>query len=68
MFPSHLEVVWQLRAAGIARVHGDADEAGGLEGDGGPLEDEGVEVSDDRSLDGEDLLGYDRENLGGGRE
>ena len=29
----HLEVVWQLRAPSVARVHGDEDGAGGVQPD-----------------------------------
>ena len=58
MCEHYLEVIRQLRAAGIARVHGDAHEAGRLEGDGGPLEHKRTQMSNDCSLNGEDLLSY----------
>ena len=58
-----LEVVGQLGAAGVARVHRDEDGVGRVDGQVGALEDEARNAGGDGALDGEDLLRDDREHL-----
>lgn len=52
------QVVWQLRAASIARVHGDEDIAGGAQRQLTPLEHEALHLGLDRHLDFQNLLGH----------
>eukprot|EP00964_Phaeocystis_antarctica_P055483 scaffold32640_cov63-Phaeocystis_antarctica.AAC.1 len=58
-----LEVVGQLGAAGVARVHRDEDGVGRVDGQVRPLEHEVLDARRDGALDGEDLLRHDREHL-----
>jgi hypothetical protein len=51
-----LEVVRQLGAAGVPRVHGDEHVAGREQLDGGALEHKGLQVSSHGALDVQDLL------------
>jgi len=59
----YLEVVWQLWAAGIARVHGDTDVALGVEGQLRPFKHKHVHVGLHGADDAKDLLGDHRQHL-----
>ena len=59
----HLEVVGQLGAAGVARVHRDEDRVGRVDREVSPFEDEALHARGDRALDREHLLRDDREHL-----
>lgn len=59
----HLEVVWQLRTASIARVHGDEGIAGGHQADLHPLKDERAQLGCLGALDGQHLLGHHTQHL-----
>lgn len=58
-----LQVVRQLGAAGVARIHRDEDRAGGIEVDLGALEDHLLGAGVDRALNREYLLRDDRQDL-----
>ena len=58
-----LEVLGQLGAAGVARVHRDEDAARAVQLDVTPLEDEALLALRDGGEDGQDLLGHHREHL-----
>ena len=58
-----LEVLGQLGAAGVTRVHRDEDAARRVELDLAPLEHEGVYALRDGREDAQDLLRDDREHL-----
>ena len=58
-----LEVVGQLGAAGVARVHRDVDADAVDHGDLAPLEGEALEPLGERRLDGLDLRRHHREHL-----
>ena len=59
----HLQVVWQFRAASIARVHGDEGVACGHQPDVHALKSEGAEFGSLGTLNGEHLLSDDTQNL-----
>ena len=59
----HLEVVWELRSASIARVHGDEGIAGGHQPDFHSLKCEHAELGSLSTLDGEHLLGHHTQHL-----
>ena len=60
------EIVWQFGVSGISRIHCDTHKAGWFEGDSDSFEDKGTEVSNDNSLNGQDLLGYHGQYLASG--
>jgi len=60
---ARLEVVWQLCAAGVSRVHSDEDAVARVKRDLAPLEDEAIRLHLARLLDGQNLLRDHRENL-----
>ena len=60
---SHLEVVGQLRAASIARVHGDEGITGGHQPDLHPLKGERAQLGRLGTLDGQHLLGHHTQHL-----
>ena len=60
---THLEIVWQLRAASIAWVHGDEGIAGGHQPDVHALKGEAAQLSSLGTLDGQDLLGHHTQHL-----
>ena len=55
--PGYLEVVGKLLPASVARVHGDEDGTGGVNGNLCALKDKSLQVLVDCHLDGLDLLG-----------
>lgn len=58
-----LQVIRQLRAAGIARVHGDVHRAARVQLDLRVLEDKALDLGLDGQLDGEDLLRHHRQHF-----
>lgn len=63
MAGSHLKVVWQLRATGIARVHGDEGIAGGHQPDLHPFKCEHAQLGGLGALDGQHLLSHHTQHL-----
>ncbi len=58
-----LEVVRQLRAASIARIHGDVHCAAGVQLNLCVFKDKALDLGLYGQLDGEDLLGHHRQHL-----
>ena len=58
-----LEVIRQLRAAGVARVHGDVHRAARVQLNLGILKDKALDLGLDGQLDGEDLLRHYGQHL-----
>lgn len=59
----HLEVIWELRAASIAGVHGDEGIAGGHQPDLHSFKGEHAELGSLGTLDGQHLLGHHTQHL-----